>query len=374
MSSRVSVNTPSCHGNLSSKESPVYRCHRKGLCHHPTGKSEQRRLERAVVSGELLRPMRGIYAETSWWEGLDPLKRHVTLARTLSQIHPRWVFCGATAAALLGFSPPFASLERIQVALPDLSRGRDTKSVAFHRLSGVEVALAQGVPVTSPARTAVDCMRTLPFAPGLAIADAATRNMGWDDLHLARVIESGEFGRIHGIARAGLVSLLADGRSESGGESIARANMVREGFALPDLQVPVPKPSGGFPYRVDFLWRQDDMAQSIYGELDGRIKYTDPAMLGGGDTLDALLAERRRESDLSLSCSRIVRFSGDEARDRAALAMRLDQFEVPRVCPPLVFTRDARHNRAQLRAYLQANASQSSSAGMRLDFLEGRDS
>lgn len=227
--------------------------------------------------------------------------------------------------------------------------------------------------MTNAERTAIDCMRTLPFAYGLAVADSATRARGWSDLHLAHHLFTTSMGRPHGICRARLVALLADGRSESGGESIARANMIREGFTLPDLQVEVPKLAGGCPYRVDFAWGHSagdpTDGAPIYGECDGRIKYTDPTILGNGDTVDALLRERRRESRLTLTSSSIVRFSPEEAKSRTVLSRLLETFDVPRACQPLVFTRDARHNMKEIRRYLVANCTKSDSAKLRLDFL-----
>lgn len=350
----------------------VRKAHEQGMCYHTADAAERKRLDRRVQRGDLIKPLRGMYADRGWWNQLNPIERHIAVVHCLARIHPDWVFCGVTAAALLGFSVPFGAMGTIHVARVEGSRFRSTTTIRFHRLSRCPTVEVHGIRVTNPERTAIDCMRTLPFADGLAIADSATRSNNWDTFHLACYLAESDLGPIHGICRARLVALMVDSRSENGGESIARASMIREGIALPELQAEVVAPMAGQSYRVDFAWRIPGNAQMVYGELDGRIKYTDAAMLGNGDALDVLLRERRRESELSLSCQAIVRFSLEEARAHANLARRLEAFGVPRVRAPLAFTTDARHNIGEIRSYLQANLPDGPSAANRLAFLEER--
>lgn len=346
----------------------VGQANKQGKCFHAGDTANRKRLNRMAENGKVVRTFRSLYALTAWWNKLDDIEQNVCLARTLADIHPEWVFCGPTAAAILGFSPPYSSLREIHVAIEPWVRHRDSDGIRFHRMQNYDIAHANGLRVTSAERTAFDCMRTLPFSYGLAVADAATRALGWDDLHLWDYVLEGDFGRAHGISRARLVALLVDARSESGGESIARANMIREGFLMPELQLQVHGLNPGGVYRVDFAWIQQS-ERPIFGELDGRAKYVDAGMLGNEDTLDVLLRERRRESDLTLASASIVRFSFKEAASRRALAQRLDAFSVPRATDALTLTADSRHNTREIRRYLTSNRALGANIGNRLDEL-----
>lgn len=382
-----------------------------GMCYVAGNDAERQRLDHLVRKGSLARPTSGVYADAAWWHDLNPLERHIWLAKALAQKHPEWVFCYTTAGAIWGLSLSYARLSTIHVAVPANSHRRNSNLVTFHRFASIDVDVRDGVKVTNCVRTALDCMRTLPFSNGLAVADAATRLNGWDDLHLARYLEKNHLPKLHGITRARLVALLADARSESGGESIARANIIRAGFALPELQFTVDSPMDGRPYRVDFAWLPQQLAldqparaydknigsnhqtkpglgvgrrrgqprnsqpnthcDPIFGELDGRIKYEDSRMAPKGP-LDALLAERRRESELTLASDAILRLSFNEANSIADLTNKLNAYGVPRVCDRLELTENARHSKREIENYLCLNAVASRSAAKRMDFIMSR--
>lgn len=72
----------------------------------------------------------------------------------------------------------------------------------------------------------------------------------------------------------------ADRRSESGGESYARARMIANGYEIPDLQVWFIDPLDGQPMQADFVWSQPS-GKVIVGEFDGFAKYKDPSMTRG---------------------------------------------------------------------------------------------
>jgi len=110
---------------------------------------------------------------------------------------------------------------------------------------------------------------------------------------------------------------------------MARAAIIEEGFELPDLQVELHDPMDGAAYRVDFLWTCPD-GRRIIGELDGWEKYLDPAMTEGRGTLGVLVAERQRESRITMSGASVVRFSYRQVRDHGYLARLLAAYGVPR--------------------------------------------
>lgn len=356
-------------------------------CFLPKNDAERQLLNRMVNEGKLVRPAPGIYANATWWRNADPISRHASLVRALARRHPNWVFCHTSAAVVWRLSVPYGRLAKVHVATPIESHYRNNSAVIFHRFSRINYVEHDGVRVTTCERTAIDCMRTLPLASGLAVADSAARSQGWDDLYLAQRLKEEQLPKLHGITRAKLAALLVDARSESGGESIARTNIIRAGYALPELQYEVRSRTDGRPYRVDFAWmpkghvgdansgQTGDAAGTpqriIFGELDGKIKYQNSQMAPTG-ALDVLLAERRRESELTLASDAILRLSYEEADSITLLADKLDIFGVPRVCEPLTFTKDARHNRCEISSYLRLNEQTSESAAKRLRFLDER--
>lgn len=356
-------------GLTTTMKSVIHEAQSLGMCFHTTERPMRQRMDRMADRGEVVKPFRGMYADPTWWNGLNPLQKHICIVRTLAQLHPDWVFCGTSAAAIWGFSPPYHAMNDVHVARLSGSRYRNADGLQFHGMKNSRITSVNGVLVTMPERTTADCARTLSLAECIAVADAATRALAWDTFHIARYLNSDRVGRSCGLARARQAALLIDARSENGGESVARASMICEGIQLPELQVEVPCVGGGAPYRVDFFWPGQGSKAPIYGELDGRIKYTDQSMLGGGDSIDALLKERRRESELTLLSGSIVRFSWEEAKRPERLSRRLRQFGVPCACDALSFTNDERHNYSEICRYLAANEHNSASARARLDFL-----
>lgn len=74
---------------------------------------------------------------------------------------------------------------------------------------------------------------------------------------------------------------LADGKSENGGESLARAAMIELGCVRPELQHEFPNETNPkWPYRVDFAWKVG--GKLIVGELDGADKY----LVNAGKNID----------------------------------------------------------------------------------------
>ncbi|WP_435744328.1 DUF559 domain-containing protein [Nocardioides sp. SYSU DS0663] len=132
---------------------------------------------------------------------------------------------------------------------PDVtvSRGRKLKGrgtgVAVHRGELTPDEVADGV--TTPARTLLDCLRSLPFTEGLAIADSALRESGCR-LLLERVAENA---RGPGSRRVRMVAEHATGLAANPFESSLRAICLD----VPGLSVrpQVTVSDDGFRARVD---------------------------------------------------------------------------------------------------------------------------
>ncbi|GAB2888503.1 DUF559 domain-containing protein [Nocardioides pacificus] len=83
--------------------------------------------------------------------------------------------------------------------------------------------------VTSKLRTVVDCARTLPFAPALAVADSALRSGDVDPHSLVRAAEQVR-GKGAGAARR--VASAADARAANAFESVLRALAIEAGLSV----------------------------------------------------------------------------------------------------------------------------------------------
>lgn len=324
---------------FSSREVDLFLCdaERHGACLDSFPGHLHRLLETRVRAGELISPLPRLYARLSLWAGLSPAQRALFVLRGLRMLHPTWVFCGVSAALAYGLSVSYHLLDTIQVASTSGMRPLHAGHAQSMRVDPEELSApyeVSGLAVTSPARTVFDCARRLPFREGVAVADSALR-LGAVTPEELRTYVTEKRGGYHGIARARAVAAFADARSESGGESLARATMYELGFMVPDLQYVIEDPLDPQRHlRVDFRWELPDGTE-ILGELDGTEKYVNPAM-NGGSPLEALLAERRRESHLSLRQSRLVRFSPADVADREHFEQLLVACGVPKDHEPLI--------------------------------------
>ena len=91
--------------------------HEQGLLCHAENPAQAAALQRGLRAGDLVRPMRGLYARKEYWAGLadDPAARHLCLARSLAIQHPTWTFCSYTAALLHGFPVGYHLLDEVHI-------------------------------------------------------------------------------------------------------------------------------------------------------------------------------------------------------------------------------------------------------------------
>ncbi len=286
-------------------------------------------LRRHVERGEVVRPARGMYARAAYWSGLSKPEKMLHVMRTAQSIHPDWVFCHESAAVAFGLPVSYERLGAIHVATTRSNRNANSKTVRWHVVAEDESVIVQGLRVTSLQRTVFDCMRMADFGQALAVADFALRlGGGRASAFVSHVRRIG--GNLEGAAHAMRTMHYADARSESGGESIARAAMIQHGFALPELQVALPRPlDRRRSYRVDFLWTRLDGSRVI-GEFDGMQKYEDAALRGGRTPMRVLADEQHREAQLTLYGMPIMRFSSKDVANTGRFVKLLDQYGIPR--------------------------------------------
>lgn len=168
-------------------------------------------------------------------------------------------------------------------------RPHDKLNIIYSPYPRENAVLANGIHVTNPPRTLLDCGRTLEFIYSLPIFDDAAA----DGIEEKQILQECarttlDCSRIFKLLR------YTDAGSENGGESFARAVMIENGFAVPQLQVSFADSLTGKQFRVDFLWRTTD-GRIIVGELDGTAKYVDPKMTDRRSIQETVQAERERE-------------------------------------------------------------------------------
>ena len=285
----------------------LVEAHSKGHCLVPASPSDSRRLRRALRRGDLISPARGVFALPEIWGELEPRPREWQKLQALAILHPDWVFSHTSAAVLHGLYVSNRLLGPVHIAVDRNSWSRSTGAVKRHIVENDTPVRIVHATTTSLGRTAFDCMRTYDFRNALAIADSTLRFGGITQNVLTDALDT--FSRRNeGAWRATRIAEWANPLSENGGESIARAVMIEEGFKVPELQVWISNPTDpDDEYRVDFFWALRD--GNVAGELDGHEKYRNPKMTGGRDVVDVLADERLRESRLTGANAKVLRFS-----------------------------------------------------------------
>ena len=310
-------------------------------CVAPLTPAHARSMHRAVASGLAIMPVQGIYARKDHWQGLSAEQRARYVMRGLTRLHPSWTFAGSTAGLVHGLWVAREQLRTTCVATDRKAHAHRTPGIMRVITGDGASVLRDGVRVTPLVRTIYDCVRMSGFGRSLAIVDSATKIKQISAERLVLNLRRA-CGQMPGSRRVLAIAELADGRSENGGESIARAAMMHLGFAIPDLQREVPDlVQRGRTYYADFAWDLPD-GTVVYGELDGKDKYFDPQMTRGADVADVLLGERRREAHLTVGQKpvRVVRFSFAEACDVHWFGRLLDSYGIGRVEHPIEVARE----------------------------------
>lgn len=288
---------------------------------------ERRAIHRQVQTGTIAEPYPGMFADPHAWEA-TPWKDQATIViRTYADQHPGHVFCLHTAAFLQGLWVP----KHHVTGLLHVVGGRTGNSgrCVMHRVDCDPVATESGLLVTPLQRTALDCMKTLDFRNGLAVADSLLKLEGVGSAE-ATARFGREFAGHRGIRRCRHILSHADARSDNGGESYARGVMIENGVMLPELQVEVERlDRRGRPYRVDYLWDLPD-GSKVAGELDGFEKTESKEMLAGRTMNQAYRAERIRESQVTALGIPVLRFTFDMAAKTRPLLDQIDLFGIPR--------------------------------------------
>ena len=226
------------------------------------------------------------------------------------------VLSHVSAAVLHGLSTWGLPLHRIHRTRDRRTGGRVGEGVHVHAapLAPHEVVEVDGLLVTTAARTVIDVARTAGLDAAVAVADSALHKHLTDPDELARAAR--RCTGWPGAPKARRVVALADGDSDSVGESRSRLAIQRAGLPEPVLQWKVA--GNGRVYEADFGWPE----LRTVGEFDGLFKYG-RLLEPGQDPADVVVAEKLREDEIRDLDLRVVRWIWAELENFVPVAERL---------------------------------------------------
>lgn len=231
----------------------------------------------------------GLYAPRSTYLPLTPEEKLALRSKAVFHRHRGHVaLTHQSAAVLLGLPTWGLPLDEVHVTRLDEGRGRHEAGVQHHvgKIGDDEVHEIDGVLVASPDRCVWELACTSSVESALVTVDAALHRNLVSDESLRE--SAGRFGTWRGSRAARLAMTMADGRSESPGESRTRYLFWRLGVPKPDLQFEVFDANGVVVARTDFAW---ELYRHL-AEFDGRVKYDgtfEPEGFG------SVFSEKRRE-------------------------------------------------------------------------------
>ncbi|MBS1673832.1 MAG: hypothetical protein JSS74_07695 [Actinobacteria bacterium] len=296
-----------------------------------------REIAGAVARGTLFRLRRGWYIDGAEREALWPEERHRAHVIAVARDSRGGAVMSHSSAAVL-WRLPLYRIHCVRVHMTLLSARRNSSAPDVKRHIGTleedDIVTIDGIRCASLGRTVFDLIGTLPLESAVALADAAERQMAerirewdldavesWRRALQARLEASSG---MRGLRQMRWVAAFADGRAQLPGESVSRLQLVRLGFAVPKLQVPVAGPDGN-SYFVDF--GLDDV--NCFGEFDGKDKYFDEAMRSGLTIEEVIFAEKRREDWIRGSTHRrFARWESEHILTSRALGLRLEAFGI----------------------------------------------
>ena len=255
---------------------------------------DDRWLRRGLRDGSWVRVRHGAYAMADEWRALRADGRHRLLTRAVLRTHGDRVAASHHSACLLhGMDVWEADLRVAHVTRTDGAAGRAERDVVHHEglcLDDDIVRSPDGDRLIRPVRAALESALLGDIERGLVVVDSGLRGGLFSPEELAA--QHDRMRSWPGTRHLHLVTRLADGRSDSVGESRSRFLFWSQGLPLPELQFEV-RSQGQLVGVTDFAWP----GHRLLGEFDGRVKYG-RFLKPGEEAGDAVFREKRREDEL----------------------------------------------------------------------------
>lgn len=248
-------------------------------------------VRRAVASGAWVRLRRGAFIASDALAAADTAgDRHVVEASAVVHTldRPAAVLSGYSAARVWGLPTPRRLRGTVTLTDPDQHRRGNGYEVTHGPLPAGSTTVHRGLPVTTLARTVVDCARAWSMEESLILADAAR----WGDRLTAAELEAALDAAVdhRGVAAARRVAGLTCDGADSPLETRTRLRLHEAGIEIPQLQVVIS--ADGVSHEADGYW----VAHGIVMACDGRGKYADP---WGSTTEQKHWQEKRQRETLA---------------------------------------------------------------------------
>ena len=259
-----------------------------------------------VRSGAWVRVRRGAYVFGDGWTDLTDNQRYAALCRAaVRQANTRVVLSHTSSANEYGSPLWECDLTTVHLTRIDGRAGRAEAGIVQHRgmIAKDDVVARNGREVMSGTRTALELTMVLDVEHALVEIDHLL-HQGFTTLEQLRA-------RYESMAHwprsltTDLVLRLADGRSESVGETRARFLCWTQHLPAPIPNYPIHDEQGVEVARVDLAWPE----LGVFLEFDGKTKYLNHRRTGES-VVDCVLREKQRESRIceltGWRCIRIV--------------------------------------------------------------------
>jgi very-short-patch-repair endonuclease len=251
----------------------------------------------------------------------------VALARIVAvhhQLRGEHTFSHTSAALLHGLTT-WRTAAKVEIYQPTSRSGHGASHLLRHvpMPPPADRTTVVGLPVTTLARTAWDCMCAMPAGEAIVVADAAL-HAGVTATELDAFARRG--GRGH--SRAARILAVADAGAESAPESMCRYRLLVAGYPPPTTQIPVVRRFG--TYFGDLGWPE----WKVLIEYDGRSKYEENAT-------ETFIAEKRRHDALVEKGWRALRVTKEDLASRRGFETRVAEL-VPEAAAALRPRRELR--------------------------------
>ena len=255
--------------------------------------ANDKQIKASVRAGVLHRIRRGAYTTADQWAEATATERHRLRCVAALRVMPgRVALTHASALIAHGIDVWGADLSSVHVTRLDGACGRKCAGIRHHEGTVVDdddlCLTPSGLLATTPLRAVAEHASVSSVVSGLVSADDALNKELFG--HGSLVDYHGRVKHWPGMRQMQLVVRLADGRSESVGETRTRHLCWRCSLPAPELQYKVFDAWGRLVGRTDFAWP----AYGLFGEFDGRGKYL-RGFKKGQSVADVVLAEKARE-------------------------------------------------------------------------------
>jgi very-short-patch-repair endonuclease len=255
---------------------------------------------RDLQKAEWVRTSRGQYA----WAGL-PQDVRLKLIAVARRAPAGYAFSGLTAAWILGLEPTL--IEPIEITVPREIpiRARVGAKVRRAALSETDVITREGLPTTSPLRTACDLGSRPDLVECVVAVDLALHAGPVTLAQLERHVAANSGAK--GIRRLRYAVKWAEPRSESPMESRLRMELVRARLPRPLVQAELCDAGGGFLAPVDLYYPDRRLA----------IEYD------GTNHRDRMEPNLRRQNAILTAGFHLLRFTAPDLRQRGSVAAQV---------------------------------------------------